>query len=703
MNSFDMGADVAWLEELTTEIDDRPEFAEGYNRYGHEDLSSYAAAFAEGMQAFRVKDPLNFPDWADKHYFLAPDSSGMAGPWVTSPYQRGMMLVMGSDACQHVVVQKPARVGYTKMISGFYGFNVERRKRSLCIWQPTLDDSDGFVQDEIDPLFEYVPVLRDALIVDYRKDKDPRNTNSRKKFLGAVAHFKPGKSAKNYRRITVDIAIIDEADAFDHNIKGTDGKTEGSPIELARVRITASMFKKMVVGSTPTIKGASLIETEMEHVDCVLERYVPCKGCGHYQTLKWGEKDSPYGMKWEGANAKSAKYMCEACGHMHRFGDLTAMDEAGYWASDELRLDDSGDGQFFFVRSGEPAAFPESVGFMFNTLLSPWYSWAETTRDFLKASAALKLGDHTKLQTFYNTRLGLCYELHESQKLDPTSFLSRREYYDADVPLPVVAMTAGIDVQGDRIEVEFKGWGRGEECWAIRYSVLIGNTSMTPQLDVNGIKIPGTPETIWCKLDQLLNTPFKHESGTSMTPVLVCIDSGYCATEVYQFCRRNPTRYIPVKGKGGGTSVPMVTFPSKRNTTGVFLTIVGTDNLQDALHARYQIPIDGPGRMHWPIRNRGAEEIEREDFSLNYFTQMLAETRVGKMSQGRKIMTWVCDPNASNETTDTNKYNLAAIRIAQDFAGVNLNQALVQYEGAMEDADNVTEEELAELAASLNR
>jgi len=35
-------------------------------------------------------------------------------------------------------------------------------------------------------------------------------------------------------------------------------------------------------------------------------------------------------------------------------------------------------------------------------------------------------------------------------------------------------LTAGVDTQGDRLEYEVVGWGRGEQSWGIEYGLVMG-------------------------------------------------------------------------------------------------------------------------------------------------------------------------------------------------------------------------------------
>ncbi|MCV5491374.1 phage terminase large subunit family protein, partial [Escherichia coli] len=72
--------------------------------------------------------------------------------------------------------------------------------------------------------------------------------------------------------------------------------------------------RKIVLGSTPTVKGVSRIEKAWLESD--QRRYfVPCPHCGEYQVLEWGSKSTPYGIKWEKDSEgnglpETAYYLC---------------------------------------------------------------------------------------------------------------------------------------------------------------------------------------------------------------------------------------------------------------------------------------------------------------------------------------------------------------------------------------------------------
>lgn len=65
------------------------------------------------------------------------------------------------------------------------------------------------------------------------------------------------------------------------------------------------------------------------------------------------------------------------------------------------------------------------------------------------------------------------------QRADPDSLMGRVEEYPAEVPYGGLYITAGVDMQLDRLECGVVAWGLGEESWSLGYHVLWGDP-LTP-------------------------------------------------------------------------------------------------------------------------------------------------------------------------------------------------------------------------------
>lgn len=609
-----------------------------------EQRSVIAKSILSGLSCLKSVEPLKLSDYANKYFYLSPESSYIEGEWETMPYQKSIMDCMGNDDIREVNIIKSARIGYTKMLVASVAYFAEHKKRNIAIWQPVDDDADSFCKTEIDPMLRDCEVIRK--IFPYYDKKHKNNTMVLKVFNGSSLHIRGGKAAKNYRRISVDVGIIDELDGFDHDIE-----QEGPPRKLAGKRIEGATFPKMICGSTPGIKkrdgevGGSQIEDAVQECEHFFKFHIPCPHCNQFQNLEFGGKDVPYGLKWEHAQPSTAHYVCKYCrkgfaqdDYLNRWGKGIYKTDNGVWIDEENTFRDS---------SNNIIEAPLRVAFHIWTIYSSMTSWSLIVREFLDAK-----DDQGKLKAFVNTTLGETWDEGETEKLEQAVLYTRREHYQAEVPNEVIVLTAGIDVQDDRFELQVDGWGLGEERWGISYSRLFGDPSRA---------------TIWDKLGEKLRRGFKKVDGSIINIKLACQDhGGHYSDEVNKFSARAGKLFlIPIKGSSQ-YSRPVAMFPRKPNKNGVYLTEVGTDTAKELLYQRLKILNPGPGYWHFPVS---------DEFDEEYFTQLTNEERVPKYEKG--VKRWFWDARSRrNEAWDCSVYSLAAIRILQQYFGINLETTI---------------------------
>jgi phage terminase large subunit GpA-like protein len=206
------------------------------------------------------------------------------------------------------------------------------------------------------------------------------------------------------------------------------------------------------------------------------------------------------------------------------------------------------------------------------------------------------------------------------------------------VPEEVTLITAGVDVQADRLEIEFVGWGPGEESWSLDY-----------------YRIPGDPsvQDVWQELDQQLGRRWKHPEGYRIPVAATCVDSGYLTQQVYKFCKpRQNARVWAIKGVSG-TDRPIMDRPHRKTRKKVPLYPVGVDSAKMAIYQRLQIEEPGDGYCHFPRRDPYDEE---------YFRQLTSEKLVRKTDRrGYPKLQWVRRPNRRAEALDVRVYALAAL------------------------------------------
>jgi phage terminase large subunit GpA-like protein len=240
-----------------------------------------------------------------------------------------------------------------------------------------------------------------------------------------------------------------------------------------------------------------------------------------------------------------------------------------------------------------------------------------------------------RLRTFVNTFLGETWE-DQGEGVDDIAVAKRREEYE-EIPEDVVLLTAGVDVQDDRLECEIVGWSKGEESWSIAYHVLYGD--------------PSNPK-LWSQLDEIILATYEHPTGESMVIRCTTVDSGGHHTRaVYNYAKtRAGHRVFAIKGVGGEGKA-IVGRPSKNNIGKIPLYPVGVDTAKELHYARLKIEEPSPGYCHFPVG--------RDD---EYFKQLTAEKQMLKYSKGFPSRVWV-KTRTRNEALDVRVYAIAALAI----------------------------------------
>jgi len=201
----------------------------------------------------------------------------------------------------------------------------------------------------------------------------------------------------------------------------------------------------------------------------------------------------------------------------------------------------------------------------------------------------------------------------------------------------VVFLTAGVDVQDNRLEASIIGWARDQESYVIDHKVMYGDPS-TPQL--------------WTQLDSLVGKTYETYDGRQMAIRATCIDSGgHFTNSVYQYAKKNAgKRVFAIKGVGG-EGRPIAGRPTKNNVVRCPLFPIGVDTVKDLLFARMRIEEPGPGYIHF-----------NEHLDDEYFRQLTAEKIVTRFHRGFKKRVFQ-KVRARNESLDCFVYAIGAFAI----------------------------------------
>jgi len=533
------------------------------------------------------------------------------------------------DACsehktKEVVVMAGAQLGKSEALLNIIGFHIDHDPCPILMLQPTESMAQSFSKDRIaNGLLRATPCL-------FGKVKDPRardsnNTTLHKIYPGGSLSLVGANSPSGLASRPIRIILADEVDRFP-----VSAGTEGDPLSLARKRTSTFHNSKIIAVSTPTIKDISRIENAYENSD-KREYYVPCKHCEHFQTLIWAN------VRWVDNDPETAGYMCEEC--------------SALWSDSDRR---------WSVRNGQWQAqeeFKGIAGFKISGLYSPWTPLSEGVREFLSVKK-----NPEQLKVWTNTYLAEPW-IDEGITVDEMNLYQRREHFEY-VPEDVVIITAGADVQDDRIEVTFVGWKRDDASAVLGHEVLPGDPS-TPQL--------------WAALDSQLNRSFETEDGRILGVRATAVDSGgHFTNSVYQYCHKNFSRRIfAIKGVGGeGRAIAGK--PSKNNIVKCRVFPIGVDTIKDLVFSRLRIEEPGAGYISF------SDELNEE-----YFRQLTAEKIITKFVRGfKKRIFQKIRPR--NEALDCFVYSIAAYSIIN----VSVNSIADKIQAKLAEAKTEPEEEV---------
>lgn len=551
--------------------------------------------------ALEPEPQLTVSQWADRHRVL-PATSADPGPWRTAraPYLREVMDALStSSPWERVVLLAGAQIGKTEAGLNWLGFIVAHAPGLALLVQPSLEMARRNVVTRVDPMIAACPVLAER--VAKPRSRDAGNSLWRKDFPGGQLVMTGANSPVGLRSTPARYLFLDEVDAYPADAEG-----EGDPVELAIARArTFGGRRKIFMCSTPTVKGASRIAAAYAEGDQRV-REVPCRHCGAFSEIAWTD------IRWPDGQPEKAEWVCPQCGGAHREGEKLALNAAGRW-----RATAEGDGR--------------TASFRVSALLSPWFSWADAALAFLAARR-----DPVRKQVWVNTVLAEPYDPLGDQDLDPDDLATRREDWGPRLPSGVVVLTAGVDVQTDRLEATVWGWGGDGESWAIEHHVTWGD--------------PTVPAT-WEALETWGKRTWPDAWGGRMGLSAVCIDTGGSATQsVYGWLHGKAGRRLwGVKGMSR-RSEPL--WPRRRTMakSGVPIFSINVDAGKEAIFARLQLPTPGPGFIH--LHAGLPPDFER---------QLTAERPVIRFTKGFPHHEWRLPNGARNEALDCAVYSMAAL------------------------------------------
>ena len=585
------------------------------------------------MRQFLAPPPrIDTAAWAAQYRHIAKGPE--RGLWRNerTPYLVEPMQAASSHTpYERVVLWFATQLGKSEVLYNSVMQRIHTDPQDMMMVQPTLQDAQDHSAQRFLPTIMQTPAMHGKVAV--RKSRD-ESTSWRSRSIqgGFTVFFGGANSAASLASKPLGFAVADEVDKWPADVDN-----EGPPLGLLEERMSNFSRRKLIIASTCSIKGQSLIEREYLASD--QRRYhVPCPHCGELQILEWGAK-TDWGLKWlktESGQARpdTAVYICRHCGSAIEEHKKEFMLANGIW-----------------IPQAPGAGMGKRAGFWLNKLYSPlgWKGWPSLVEEWEEVQVEKKKGNSAPLKKFLNSSLAETWEETGSGG-DAKALAARAEEYPLGiVPRGGLMLSMGVDTQPDRLEARVWAFGRGEESWLVARHVIYGD----PNLDEN---TEGSP---WTRLTEIRATPVVHASGAQMLIEATCIDTGGHNTHaVYAYCRNHErANVLAVKGASsygkavlGKPSLIDVSWRGKTQARSLKLWPIGTDTAKHLLYGRMRVTQVGPGYIHTP---KGLELTDE-------YEQMTAARLMPVVVQGRASMRWITPHGHREEAGDCMVYAYAA-------------------------------------------
>lgn len=569
---------------------------------------------AQVYKFLRLRSPEPLSAWADRHRIIGDGAGPEPGRWRTdrTPYMRAVMDAVTNTAVREVVMCTGIQLGKTELILNAICYHMLHEPAPMLLVEPSEDLAVDVGCDRVDAMIQASPELRPLFGLSDDKQKSRKTGKLKigiKRFFGGYLKLASAASQSDLRSRPIRIVLCDEVDAYPP-------RPDGNAVDMAIGRASNFIDRKILITSTPTTLAGSEVWRRLG--SCAQYEYqVPCPHCGTYTAWRWSM------VLWDkledgSGDPMTARMCCPHCGEAFRDAGPApySLLSTGSWE----------------LTAGDPAC--GKLGFHLPSLYSPWVPLSAIVAEWLAANYAR---DIDRLRTFIQERLAEPWDERPPtwhQRTDEEKSTGGRFEPEPDHSA-IRYLTAGVDVQRDRIEVSVWGFGANMESWAISHTVFIGDP---------------LGDQVWAQVKEFLLSPVEIRDGREGVIFAACIDSGdgYSTQAVYQFTAPlERRRIVAIKGYGGDR-VPLVSPPTRTATYHSPLYKLGVDRFKQVIYDRLNIPRVGPGYIHIP------ETLQDE-----FWSQLTAESPEVRVEHGKQVTRWV-QHRPRNEALDCAVYALAA-------------------------------------------
>lgn len=512
----------------------------------------------EFLSHLEIRKPEPLSVWAEAHRYVADGSSPEPGKFRCSrtPYVREILDAITSPETREIICCFGIQLGKSETILNALAYYIQHEPSSILMVEPSRDLVVDFGRDRIDGMVYASAELRKVFGVERAKSKTKATlSKGMKRFNGGFLKLASAQSTTDLISRPCRIVLLDEIDQYEI-------RHDGNAVDTAIGRASNFVDRKVIMVSSPGTLQTSEIWRRQEGASKY--RYmIPCTACGKACEWTWEL------VRWSNDDPQSCGIFCPECGEQVR----------GPGAVSDLLL---ARGSWECVEAGDR----HRKFFHLSSLYSPWVKLSDIVEEYI---GAMSTQDYDRMRSWHQNRLALPwdefsdYGIQRKRERDmPADRFEDRKLQNHEA---IVAITMGVDVQRDRVELYWWGWAADRECWFLRYECVWGN--------------PAADNT-WAVVRDWMAKEYTLNDNRVMHIAAACVDSGDGVTTqaVYKFCKAlEKLRVVAVKGRGG-KAVPAISAPSRSNSYRVPLYILGVDAIKRSVIAKLKIEQHGPGYIH---------------------------------------------------------------------------------------------------------
>lgn len=539
-------------------------------------------------QAWEPPENLSVSEWADKYRILT-FKAAKNGPWETSynPIMRRVMDCFGMDGIKEVWMQTPAQCGKTDSILNMLGWAITEDPGTTLIVEPNEDLAVELSTDRIDDMVKHCDHLME-MVLNERDDL----LSKKKNFSTMTCYFGWAGSAISLASRTVRYVFFDEVNKY-----GKWTGDEANPLALGVERTaTFEDMARIVYCSTPTTEEGYITKGESA-CDARFRYHISCPECGHKQTLqleqvKFGEDHAPKTVE------DAAWYECEKC--------------AGKMYEDQ-RMELVRRGEWIEEVSGLPLpeciekTRPKSVGFQFNRLYTPWFSFGKVAAQFLRTHSIPE-----DFMNFVNSWMGQAWKEKAESKSIHQLAKNKTELPALVCPPDTVALTCGIDPGQGGYWFTVLAWVRPMTPHIVHYGFSASEEEIRSIIHENGYQVDAAERvlTVWRGGMDTGGSKYDQDDMT-MT------ERAYLWIRLHGGGRIVGTKGMSTNRSGSKIRITKIdkTPKGKPLPGGVVLYNLDTARFKDAIHMRLALDEGQPGRLtfHADTKNDIFSHISAEE------------------------------------------------------------------------------------------